>query len=195
MNKFSIDYAEYHIAGMLQKDFSKKSNFSVNIPLSRQKKDYDLFLHNGINRKNLTIQVKASRTYITTGVLKSSGSFNYYAWFPRFKVTPYCDYYFCYISFPLFDPESFAPKAAFDTKILVFDNSEMKTILSTIRTKKKGTPESFFGFGFNMNSDEIFGTRGFLEVPPPDFSNNLYHHKLATLKTAIQTTILDKNLV
>lgn len=185
MNKFSIDYAEYHIAGILQKDFCKKKNFSVNIPLSRQQKDYDLFLHNGKNRKNLTIQVKSSRTYITKGIMKSSGSFTYKAWFPRFKVTPYCDYYFCYISFPLFDPTTFRPKAAFDTKILVFDNSEMATILSTIKTKRKGTPECFFGFGFNMGSNKIYGTRGFLSVPPPDFTNNLYHNKFAILKTVI----------
>jgi len=46
MNYFSIDYPEYHIAGLLQKDFKKQNNFSVNIPMSRQQKHYDLFLFN-----------------------------------------------------------------------------------------------------------------------------------------------------
>jgi hypothetical protein len=185
MNKFSIDFAEYYIAGILQKEFSKKQNFSVNIPLSRQQKDYDLFLHNGIDRKSLTIQVKSSRTYITTGIPKNKSSFNYDAWFKRFIISKYCDFYFCYLSFPLFDPVNFKPKAAFDTKILVFDNNEMQVILDEIKTKRKGTPETFFGFGFNINSNKIFGTRGFVSATPREFTNNLFENKLTQLKKHI----------
>jgi hypothetical protein len=68
MNKFSIEYPEFHIAGQLQKDFPRSENFSVSIPLSRQQKYYDLLLHSSNNRKSLTIQVKSSRTYINTNI-------------------------------------------------------------------------------------------------------------------------------
>jgi hypothetical protein len=184
MNKFSIDYAEYHIAGMLQKDFSKKNHFSINIPLSRQQKDYDLILHSGISRKSLTIQIKSSRTYIDTAIVPGSGLFHYYAWFNTFKISPYCDFYFCYMSYPLFDPITFRPKAAFDTKILVFNNAEMSNIINNIKTKK-GTVERFFGFGFNISGSNIYGTRGFLGSPAPNFSGHLYSKKLPTLKKLI----------
>ena len=65
MNQFSIDYPEYHIAGLLQKEFPKQSNYSMSIPLSRQQKYYDLLLHNGNNKRCLTIQVKSSRTTLS----------------------------------------------------------------------------------------------------------------------------------
>jgi len=93
MNQFSIEYPEYHIAKLLQKEFPKKNNYSVSIPLSRQQKYYDLLLYNTNNRKCLTIQVKSSRTYIKEKSPKHR--FNYYAWLNNFKKTnPFTDYYF-----------------------------------------------------------------------------------------------------
>ncbi len=80
MNKFSIEHPEYQIAGQLQDDSPKTNNFSVSIPLSRQQKYYDLFLHNTNNKKCLAIQVKSSRTYVNTDTTDDLNDYNYYAW-------------------------------------------------------------------------------------------------------------------
>ncbi|MEZ4200803.1 MAG: hypothetical protein R3B69_04485 [Candidatus Paceibacterota bacterium] len=47
MSTFTIPFPEYDIADILQKQFPKKENFSVAIPLSRQQKFYDLLLVKG----------------------------------------------------------------------------------------------------------------------------------------------------
>ncbi len=186
MNKFSVEYPEYHIAGLLQKDFSKGNNFSVSIPLSRQQKYYDLLLHNANNRKCLTVQVKSSRTYVHTETdEKALTAYNYYSWLNNFQtVNSYTDFYFIFISFPLFDSTTFRPKTALGIKILVFDNSEMTSLLSNVKTKK-GTTDRFFGFGFNIDDQRIFGTRGFLQNPRQEFTNNLYENKMSIIRQAI----------
>jgi hypothetical protein len=61
----------------------------------------------------------------------------------------------------------------------------MQAILDEIKTKRKGTPETFFGFGFNINSNKIFGTRGFVSATPREFTNNLLENKLTQLKKHI----------
>ena len=186
MNHFTIDYPEYHIAGQLAKDFRKQDNFSVSIPLSRQQKHYDLLLLNGNKKKCLTVQVKSSRTYIYTDV-DTSVDFNYYAWLNSFKTADnYSDYYFIFISYPLFDIKTFKPKTAFGTKILVFDSVEMSTMLANIKRTKKGTPDKFFSFGFNIGDSRVFGDRGFNKNPRREFTDNLYENKMQTIRQAIQ---------
>ncbi len=186
MNQFSIDYPEYHIAGLLQKEFPKQSNFSMSIPLSRQQKYYDLLLHNGNNKKCLTFQVKSSRTYIFADA-DTSVHYNYYAWLNNFKTANnFSDYYFIFISFPLFDTKTFRPKTAFGTKILVFDNNEMSTLLANINRTKKGHPDKFFSFGFNIGDNRIFGERGFPKSPRKEFTDNLYENKIAGIKRTIE---------
>lgn len=110
MNKFSIEYPEYNIAGLLQDDFSKTNNFSVSIPLSRQQKYYDLLLHNANNKKCLAIQVKSSRTYINTNTTDNPNDYNYYAWLNNFQANTFSDFYFIFISYPLFDTTTFSPR-------------------------------------------------------------------------------------
>jgi len=68
---------------------------------------------------------------------------------------------------------------------LIFDRDEMEKILQSVKTKKKGTTENFFGFGFNIGEDKIYGTRGFLDPPYPDFTNNLYENKICEIKQKI----------
>jgi hypothetical protein len=185
VNKFSIEYPEYHIAGLIQDDFPKANNFSVSIPLSRQQKYYDLLLHNANNKKCLAIQVKSSRTYVNTDTTDDLNDYNYYAWLNNFQVNTYSDYYFIFISFPLFDTTTFRPKTALGTKILVFDTNEMTNLLANIRNTKSGNPDKFFGFGFNMNEDKIFGTRGFNINPRQEFTNNLYENKIDQIRQGL----------
>lgn len=183
MNKFSIEYPEYHIAGLLQDDFKKADNFSVSIPLSRQQKYYDLLLYNANNKKCLTIQVKSSRTYIKTDKIDDLNDYNYYAWLNNFQVSPHSDFYFIFISYPVFNSKIFNSRIDFGSKILVFDNKEITTLLENIKTKK-GTPDKFFGFGFNIDDNKVFGTRGF--SVKQEFTNNLYETKLEQIKQNIQ---------
>ena len=187
MNKFSIDYPEYHIAGHLQTDFSKTSNYSISIPLSRQQKYYDLLLHNGNNRKCLALQVKSSRTYVNTEINETNlTDYNYYAWLNNFQNTnQFTDFYFIFISYPLFDTMTFRPKAASGVKILVFDNNEMTNLLANIKLTRSGNSDKFFGFGFNMDDNRIWGTRGFNQNPRQEFTSNLYKNKVADLRQAL----------
>ena len=187
MNQFSLEYPEYHIANLLQKEFSKTENFSLSIPLSRQQKYFDLLLHNSNNRKSATIQVKSSRTYIHSETKKKKqDDYHYNAWLNNFKtVNSHTDFYFFFISFPLFDSKTFRPKTGFGVKLLVFENSEMKSLFSNIRKTKNGNPDFFFGFGFNINEEKILGTRGFIQTPKKEFKNNLFEHKIASIKKLI----------
>lgn len=183
MNIFSIQYPEYHIAITLQKNFPKKDGFSVCIPLSRQQKYFDLLLYNANNKKCLAIQVKSSRAHLNKN---ASGSNYYYtAWLKNFPYNSYSDFYFIFIPFPLFDTKTFRPRAGLGIHILVFDKNEMQTLLSNIKTTKKGTPDKFFYFGFNINDNRIFGTRGFVN-PGQEFTSNHYRNKLNQIKQAIQ---------
>jgi len=185
MNNFSIQYPEYHIAGILQHDFPKAKNFSVSIPLSRQQKYYDLLLHNANNKKCLAIQVKSSRTYVNTNTTSDPNDYNYIVWLNNFEHNSFSDFYFIYIPFPLFDVQTFSPRAGQGLHILVFDTNEMQTLLANIKTTKKGTPDKFFYLGFNMNDHRIFGARGFINSGQ-EFTNNLYLRKLNQIKQAIE---------
>ncbi|MBA4139275.1 MAG: hypothetical protein H0X70_02045 [Segetibacter sp.] len=187
MNKFSIEYPEYHIAGQLQTDFPRTANFSVSIPLSRQQKYYDLLLHNGNNKKCLAVQVKSSRTYVKTDIDGTDlKDYNYYAWLNNFKHTNvFTDFYFIFISYPLFDIQTFRPRTASGVKILVFDNEEMARLFASIKSTRSGNPDTFFGFGFNIDDNSIWGTRGFSQDPREEFTSHLYQNKVIALRQAI----------
>lgn len=182
MNKFSIEYPEYHIAGMLQHDFKKSDHYSVSVPLSRQQKYYDLLIYNASNKKSLAIQVKSSRTYVNNNPTKPN-EFHYTAWLNTFNTTTFCDYYFIYIPFPVFDLKTFAPKAVQGLHLLVFTAEEMINIMKNRKVTRSGNQDKFLYFSFNMGSPDIYGTRGF-EVHT-NFVENLYLKKIHELKTLI----------
>lgn len=184
MNEFSIDYPEYHIAGILQNDFKKSDHYSVSVPLSRQQKYYDLLLHNAANKKTLAIQVKSSRTYINNNPTKPT-DYNYTAWLNAFTSSPFCDFYFIYIPFPLFDMETYRPKATQALHLLVFSEEEMINILSTRKLTKSGKQDKFLYFSFNIGAPDIYGTRGF-ETMGTNFTPNLYLNKLSEIKKLIE---------
>ncbi len=181
MSTFTIPFPEYDIANTLQKEFPKKDNFSVAIPLSRQQKFYDLLLINGATKKSVTIQVKSSRTW--PGQPKKKEGFQFYSWLNYFDVRDnYSDFYFVYMTFPVMD-KNFRPSAKWDRKILVFNQREMVNILSMVKTKA-GKQERFFSFAFNVDDGEICGARGFrhLGLGTQEFSKNLLENKLAEIK-------------
>ena len=181
MSTFTLAYPEYDIAEILLFHFPKKDNYSVSIPLSRQQKFYDLILLNAESRKYLTIQVKSSRTW-----KDKKAPLDWYAWLNVFDVSKnYSDYYFIYITFPLFDEESYRPQAKWARNILVFSADEMKAIIPHLKTKKN-TPERFFSFGFNQDSKDILGVRGFMSEPKPNYKDNLFENKINEIKNLLR---------
>jgi hypothetical protein len=180
MSTFSIPFPEYDIANILQKEFPKRDNFSVAIPLSRQQKFYDLLLVNGESKKSLTIQVKSSRTYLG----REKDEYQYYSWLNYFDIKDnYSDFYFIYMTYPLFD-KNFTPRAKWDRKILVFNQKEMINLLANVKTKA-GKQERFFSFGFNSDNDKIYGARGFAHLDREEFSKNLLESKLDEVKNKL----------
>jgi hypothetical protein len=181
MSTFSIPFPEYDIANILKKEFVKKDNFSVAIPLSRQQKFYDLLLINGETKKSITIQVKSSRTYLGS----EKHEYQYYSWLNHFDIKDnYSDFYFVYMTYPLFD-KHFRPRAKWDRKILVFNQKEMIELLGSVKTKA-GKQERFFSFGFNVTDGKIYGARGFAHLNKKEFSKNLLENKLIEIRSKLK---------
>jgi len=177
MSTFTIPFPEYDIANILQREFSKKANFSIAIPLSRQQKFYDLLLVNGVSKKSITIQVKSSRTWPGT----KANEYQFYSWLNYFDIKDnYSDFYFIYMTYPVLD-KNFRPGAKWDRKILVFNQKEMGELLSNVKTKK-GKRDRFFGFGFNMTDGKIAGDRALKHFGKKEFSRNLLKNKLNELR-------------
>ena len=177
MSTFTIPFPEYDIANILQKEFPKKENFSVAIPLSRQQKFYDLLLVNGESKKSVTIQVKSSRTWPGS----EKDEYQFYSWLNYFDIKDnYSDFYFVYMTFPVFD-KNLRPGAKWDRKIVVFNQMEMVKLLGSVKTKA-GKQERFFSFGFNVADKKIVGARGFSHLNEQEFSGNLLENKLGEIK-------------
>jgi hypothetical protein len=62
----------------------------------------------------------------------------------------------------------------------------MKDLFAAIRLTRSGTQDKFFGFGFNIDDDRIWGSRGFNQNVRPEFTKNLYEHKLKALQKEIK---------
>ena len=177
MSTFTIPFPEYDIADIIQKEFPKKENFSVAIPISRQQKFYDLLLVKGESKRSVTIQVKSSRTYLAN----DKAEHQFFSWLNHFDIKDnYSDFYFIYMTFPLFD-KNFKPRAKWDRKILVFNQKEMVKILDNVKTKG-GKPERFFSFGFDADGKAIAGQRGFSHLPKKNFAKNLLENKLEDIR-------------
>jgi len=171
---FTLPYPEYVVATQLQKLLKKKEGYSVQIPLSRQQKGIDLLVYSSQSRKAASIQVKSSRAY--TGKVPKRKSrkerFDNALWFRNFNYEKgIADFY---MLFGLYRKSNIINKRLekskktrkwWDYKILIFSDKEMGKFLERILTKQ-GEKESFFSFGFNDWSDEIFAARGFKRPKP-----------------------------
>lgn len=185
MSTFTIPYPEYDIAEQLSKLFPKKDTYSVSIPMSRTQKFYDLIVVNGKAKKFITIQVKSSRTYSHD---REEG-YDYYSWLNLFDIKDnYSDFYFIYMTYPASDEKGRPRGTKWLSKILVFDNSEMKDILENVLTKKD-TQDRFFGFGFNSLDDKVGSGRGLLnskKYAKYDFSKHLLENRIDELKKSLK---------
>ncbi|MEK9161547.1 MAG: hypothetical protein AAB822_02210 [Patescibacteria group bacterium] len=189
-----MPFPEYDIANILQKNFPKKKNFSVSIPLSRQQKFYDLLLINCKNKKVLTIQVKSSRTFLYEGKKTKNENifdkYEYNGWFLNLDIkSNYSDYYFFYMPYPVHD-KNFRPRARWDRKILVFNKKEMVNILSKVKTKSGNKGHSFW-FLLNSFDNKIGFSGGSIRFN--GLRKHLLENKLKEMKRKISLPFTKKN--
>ncbi len=166
---FTLPYSEYRTANRLAEFFKKQDGYSVLLPSSRTEKGFDLALlkQNGVKRKVITIQVKASRTY--SGKPAKWEPFAYRTWFQTFLVPSETDWIFLVGMYP--NSEDKTRKSSADwwqEIILCFSRDEMTNFFSQVKTRK-GTPDKFFGFGFDKPT-AIYQTRGDQDRGKKDYS-------------------------
>ncbi len=187
---FSLPYPEYVVATLLQKHLKKKEGYSVQIPLSRQQKGIDLLVYNQKTKKAVSIQIKSSRSWQRKPAKrKNVKKFQHGAWFRKFDYEKgIADFYTFFILYPVGKlsgkrlDKTKALKKWWNYKVLIFNDKKMRALLKRIKTKE-GKSESFFGFGFNDGSKDIYITRGFKE--PTRYTSHLFEHKIREIKKAL----------
>lgn len=189
---FTLPYPEYIVATLLQKHLKKKEGYSVQIPLSRQQKGIDLLVYNQKTKKAVSIQVKSSRSWQRKPAKRENvQKFQHGSWFHKFDCKKgIADFYAFFILHPVGKlwgkrlDKAKASKKWWGYKVIIFNYKEMRNLLRRIRTKK-GKPESFFGFGFNDRSKDIYATRGFEE--PIRYTSHLFEHKVMEIRKALSS--------
>jgi len=181
---FTLQWPEFVVAQRLQSLLPRKDGYSVLIPLSRQEEGIDLaVLHRSTTGKSetLTIQVKASRTYLPRPPKrKGTVRYQFYTWFNRFDVPDRADYVILF--------GMYAPDLGKTTRVsakwykdcsLVFTRKEMRQFMSDCKTVG-GKPDRMFGFGFNDLSNIVL-TRGDMNRSGQDFAKYLLEHRITEL--------------
>jgi hypothetical protein len=158
---FTLPYSEFSVIESLGGYFKKNEGFSAFVPVSRQQKGVDFIILNTRNGKVATFQVKSSRVYLPKE--KDKSEFEYYMWLSNFSgkyEEGNADFYVIYGLYPVYDDGSkISSKSKFWKEIILcYPEKEMFAFLSKVMTKK-GTPDRFFGYGFNSNGD-VFVDRG-----------------------------------
>jgi hypothetical protein len=185
---FTLQWPEFILANRLQKLLPKKEGYSVLIPTSRQEKGIDsaiLKKRKGQNRV-VTIQIKASRTYIRSKPPKKSGikSYAFYTWFNRFDVPEEADFI---LLFGMYAPDASRTRPVtakwYQDCTLLFSNEEMKELMENCLTVG-GQHDKMFGFGFD-HSAAIFQTRGDKLRKFKDFSAFLLDSRIKIVEDAL----------
>jgi len=170
---FTLNYPEYAVAECLSKLLPKKNGYSINIPLNRQQKGFDLLVYASNSRKSATIQVKASRSYKNEPpkrVIKKR-RFNLGLWFNNFKCQDAAaDFYILFGLFPKSDifekplNQKRNRRNWWSSKLLMFQEQEMKDFLRNLSHTRSGNPAHSFYLEFDYNSSDIYITRGAREL-------------------------------
>ena len=186
---FTLQWPEFVVAERLRKLLPAKNGYSVLIPLSRQEKGIDLVLL----RRNesgqsfvITIQVKASRTYLPPAPKRENTiRYKYYTWFNRFDVPARADFI---ILFGMYAPDlsrtrRISSKWYRDCSLL-FTREEMCNFMKNCKTTK-GKPNRMFGFGFHDLSSIIL-TRGDMSRAQKDFAAFLLDKRINKIKKRLK---------
>ena len=176
-----MQYGEFSVTDYLLKNLK---NISAFIPASAQEKGIDLLLyrHNNIHNQNqvVTFQVKMSRTYYNDLYKKqrSKKKYPYDLWFNRFEVQPNADWYILVGIYARHSKNinARADSTYWDTIMLAFTNSEIRSFIENVRQKKDSTKyDKMFGFSFD-NDKRIDQTRGCAK--PRDMSKYLIENRI-----------------
>ena len=139
---FSLPYSEYETILQVQRHFKKKDGLSVFIPVSRQQKGVDFAIVNTENRKTLTVQVKASRSWNATEIPKRPRRevFKHSLWFNNFIhgfASGRADVYMLFGNYPVYDAAKGikSRQNIWKPVVLAFKDLEMKALLEQVKTK------------------------------------------------------------
>lgn len=178
---FTLNYPEYAVAECLSNLLPKKEGYSLNVPLNRQQKGFDLLLYSSNSRKSAAIQVKGSRSYKNEPPKRETKkrSFNNGLWFNNFEFQDCASDF--YILFGLF-PELIDGKTCWSSKILMFQEQEMKDFLKNLSHTKSGKPAHSFYLGFDNNSEDIYITRGSPSPEPRPLNKFLMKKSIKSLQ-------------
>lgn len=181
---FTLQWTEYLVVEELAKHFTKKDDYSILIPASRQEKGIDLGLikkrESGQSRVAL-IQVKASRTYVPESPKRiTTVRYTHYTWFNRFEPSPHSDFF---LLVGLYAPDVGRTKPVgkswYRACMLLFTFAEMKQFIENCNNVGGG-PDGKFGFGFDTEA-KIVQTRGNQARGPNDFTDHLLRKRLHLL--------------
>jgi hypothetical protein len=175
------------MAQHLQKLLPKRDGYSLLVPLSRQEKAIDLAVlrKQGGLHKTVTIQVKASRTYLHPEPKnESTKRFRFETWFNRFPVPDEADFFLLV--------GLYAPDAGRTTRVsakwyrdcsLLFTRDEMRAFMESCITVG-GNPDKMFGFGFD-EPPPVFLTRGDQTRSLKDYSSYTLDARVDLLRQSL----------
>ncbi|MGO8988085.1 MAG: hypothetical protein ACLQGU_02395 [bacterium] len=186
---FTLQWPEFLVAERLQNLLPKKDGYSVLIPLSRQEKGIDLVIHRRDKlgaSSVLTIQVKASRTYLPPAPKrKNTIRYKYYTWFNRFDVPDEADFV---VLVGMYAPDLIRTRRVackwYQDCSLLFTREEMRDFIKTCKTRK-GKPDRMFGFGFD-DLLSIVLTRGDMSRAQKDYASFLLNRKIKEIKERLK---------
>lgn len=186
---FTLQWPEFVVAERLQQMLPKNEGYSVLIPLSRQEKGIDLAImgYDSSGRSSvLTVQVKASRTYLPQPPKRrNTVRYLYYTWFNRFDVPKKADW-FVLVGMYAPELERTRPGAKhwYRDCSLAFTQMEMRHFISECKTVR-GKPDKMFGFGFNDLSSIIL-TRGDMNRSGRDYKEFLLENRINEFKKQLK---------
>ncbi|MCX7048687.1 MAG: hypothetical protein NTX50_24765 [Candidatus Sumerlaeota bacterium] len=185
---FTLQWPEFIVAQKLQSLLPRKDGYSVFVPLSRQEKGIDLaVLHRGRNGKSktVTIQVKASRTYLPPPPKKKdTNRFHFYTWFNRFDVPEQADFIILVGIYPPSRKKTTRMSAEwYDNCSLLFTRKEMRAFIAKCKTVS-GQSDRMYGFGFNDMS-KIILTRGDMNRSGRNYADHLLERSIEKIKVKL----------
>lgn len=192
---FTLNYPEYAVAECLSKLLPKKEGYSLNIPLNRQQKGFDLLVYSSNSGKSATIQVKGSRSYKNEPPKRKTEKrwFNYGLWYNNFNYQDgAADFYILFGLFPESDiinkplNQKRDRKTWWSSKILMFQEQKMKDFLKDLADTKSGNPAHSFGLEFDNDSEDIYITRGSPSAEPLLLNKFLIENSIKSLQDSLR---------
>ena len=185
---FTLPFPEYSAIWELSQFFKKNDEYSCFIPVSRQQSHVDFILRNAKSGKNVSFQVKSSRSWTWDNKWEGENvtwnGFHFNNFLEKCK-PGLADYYLLFGVYPKYlqTAKVSAKHQHWSSTILCFSGSEMISTLQEVRLKRDPTKhDRFFSFSIGSNG-EIRGNRGFKNWPK--LNQYLLESKIPDIKKQI----------